>query len=141
MVVIRRLRKLGDIGSTADLLAAGISEESIRLTTDYGRIQRIRRGWYATLDAAPSAILARIIGGRLACLSALEFHGELAPLGGPLHIEVPRSASRLRIADRDTVVHWARHPAPGDRAAVSADSARTQAARCSALKSAGVASL
>jgi len=121
------LRQWG-IASTARLLAAGVTKVSIDVDMSYGAIRRIRRGWYASLDAAPLAVRARQAGGRLACVSALEYLG-VGPAAPELHIAVPRSSAPP--ARREgLVVHWSRRAVAGDEISVTEAEARAQAARC-----------
>jgi ribokinase len=94
----------------------------------YGVIRRIRRGWYASLDAPEIAVRARHAGGRLACVSALEYHGA-GPPSDAIHIDVPRSSQRPALTE-GVVVHWSRRTLAGDEVAVSVAEARLQAARC-----------
>lgn len=114
------------IASHAQLLAAGVSEVSIDVGVAYRRIRRIRRGWYASLDAPELAVRAREAGGRLACVSALEYHGVGEP-SDVLHVDVPRSSKGVRGA---AVAHWSRRERAGDAFAVSVEEAAAQAARC-----------
>lgn len=125
----------GGIASTADLLAWRIPRDWIRMAVNYGRIVRIRRGWFASLDTPPEAIEARRVGGRLACTSALEYHGVFEKADPALHVAVPIYLSRLRAAagSRPVVVHWYRREPKGDALAVSVEEAWAQRARCRAL--------
>jgi hypothetical protein len=129
--VIERLEGLGGIASRSELAARGVDRDPLDICVYYGRVRRIRKGWYATLDVDPEALEAWRIGGRLACVSALEHHGLALPVGdGSIHIEVPRGTSRLRDSAREVVVHWTRHPQGGDRLAVAPEAAVLQAAAC-----------
>lgn len=92
-----------------------------------GRIWRIRRGWYGSPDAPDTAVRARQAGGRLACVSALEYHG-VGPRSSTVHVDLHRSS--VGPARSDVVVHWSRRKLDGDEIAVSVAEARAQAARC-----------
>lgn len=116
------------IGSTARLHSIGIHKSNIEVALFYGAIRRICRGWYASPDASELAVLARQAGGRLACCSALEYHGEGPPTGA-LHIDVHRSGRRPPPRE-GLVVHWSRRRRAGDEVAISVEEARAQAARC-----------
>lgn len=116
------------IGSTARLRAAEVTKVSIDIALVYGKIRRIRRGWYASHNAHADAVRARQAGGRLACVSALEYHG-VGPPSELIHIDVPRS-SASPVQDGQIVVHWSRRRLAGDEIAVSVAEARRQAARC-----------
>ena len=139
--VERALERLGGIATTAELLHAGIPVDWIAMAWAYGRIVRIRKGWYARLDVPDAVIRAVRVGGRLACQSALDFHDGRSLDLGPLHVSVPRRASRLRTVfnarqrlaeypDDDLRVHWTRSEPSGDRWAVSREEAQEQASRC-----------
>lgn len=130
----RRLAAAGGVASAGDLHAMGLSDVDIRLFAGYGSLIRVRRGWYASPDADPLVVEACRFGGRLACVSALAFRGELVNHAGRLHIELPANAI-VRVPDDQRArvrMHWARHPSPGDRAAVGVEAARRQALACGA---------
>ncbi|HEY8914434.1 hypothetical protein [Lacisediminihabitans sp.] len=135
------IRELGGIARLSELGSHGYSPEIIGLLVDYGRIIRVRKGWYANTDSDDALIRAWRVGGRLACVSALAHHGLGEPDPLALHVSVPRTASRLRTAhnhrerlaehpDPAIIVHWTRRPVPGDRSAVDVEFAREQAAGC-----------
>lgn len=151
------VRELGGIASTAQLLAHRQPVDAIRMAVDYRKIIRIRRGWFASLDTPAEAIMARRIGGRLGCVSALTFHGiqadgrfpglavdEVAVEGVPvdheaaLHVAVAANASRLRLSPgRPVVIHWMR-ASPGVGAlAVPVALAWRQYGQCQALRPQG----
>ena len=113
---------------TAELLAAGTDTEMIRWFRNYRTIVHVRQGWWALPATDERLMAAWREGGRLACVSALVFHGEILDLGHPLHIEVAEHSSRRRSAG--VVVHWSRNQRNGDRRAVSVDVAIRQASRC-----------
>jgi len=123
----------------------------IPMLRDYGLVVPLRQGWYGAPWLPADADIAWRCGGSLACVSALEFHGELAkpldvPWGigaaRPLHICVPSTTPRItapwmlvprgaRYRPLRPVVHWSTRDArSGDRRAVSIPIARAQAARC-----------
>ncbi|CAN5137563.1 hypothetical protein BH11ACT4_BH11ACT4_08020 [soil metagenome] len=134
--VAETIRQLGGIASTGELLQRGLPRDWIRMAANYGRVRRIRRGWFACLDVPLEAIEARRVGGRLGCASALAHHGVLAQTDAALHISVPRNSSRLRLdrASREVVVHWCRGEPVGDALAVPVDEAWAQRAHCRALR-------
>ncbi|MHC5796710.1 type IV toxin-antitoxin system AbiEi family antitoxin domain-containing protein [Lacisediminihabitans sp. FW035] len=136
-----RIRELGGIATTGELSARGYDPRHLLVLAEFGRIVRIRKGWYANNDVDETVILARRVGGVLACMSALAHYGWCEPEQGVLHVSVQRSASRLRPphdlrrprADaRSTrvIVHWSRRPPTGDRQAVSLGEAIAQAHSC-----------
>jgi hypothetical protein len=113
---------------TRELLAIWDEPEWIRIGRNYGKLVQARKGWW-TLPGTPRDLLAAWrAGGRLACVSALAFHGVQLDVGGPLHIEVSATSKGAR--DPDVVVHWSRDQANGDRRAVSVEVAWRQANRC-----------
>lgn len=114
------------IASTKSLHAAGVSRVLIDISVSYSTIRRICRGWYASLDASELAVRARQAGGRLACVSALEYHG-VGPPAGELHIDLHRSSKGPR---EGALAHWSRSRLEGDEVAVSVAEARRQAASC-----------
>ena len=131
----------GGIATTAELLRAGFSAIDIRMTHDYRHIVRVRKGVWANLGIAHEVILAHRVGGRLACVSALELYGlemrglsYTGPFARDIHVDVRRGASRLRsLPDRGIVLHWSRNAHEGDRQSVSAAVAREQMRTCTAL--------
>ncbi len=137
----KTIHRLGGIATTAELLRAGHEGALIRLFAEYGRIMRVRKGWYADPSVDDAVLAACRVGGRLACLSALAFHGLGTPGPTRLHVSVPRSASRLRSSgnhrerlaerhDAAIVVHWSRSDPTGDRLTVSLSEAMAQAQAC-----------
>ena len=136
-----RIRALGGIATTGELIEAGYNPQYLRVLAEFGRIVRIRKGWYASTEVDQAVIQARRVGGTLACMSALAHHGWCEPEPSVLHVSVPRSASRLRSPEgpRDmrepagsmqVVVHWSRRAPTGDRQAVSLGEAIAQAHSC-----------
>lgn len=115
---------------TRELLAIGENDELIRIARNYGAITHVRQGWWALPDTPARELRAWRSGGRLACVSALAFHGVIHELGDPLHIEVAAASKGARVPG--VVVHWSRDQSDGDRRAVSVEVARRQASRCHA---------
>ena len=134
--VLDALERLGGIASTGELARSGVDRQLLDIAVMYGRIVRIRRGLWAHPSVPGEAIAAHRAGGRLACVSALAFHGVIEPpLGGCLHIAAPEWVSKWRSprADSSVVRHWSRRPIAGDRFAVSAAEAWAQFALCRAV--------
>lgn len=115
---------------TSELLAIGDHSEMIRWRGTYRAAIRVRRGWWALPSTPVTLIRAWEAGGRLACISALAFHGEILDVESVLHIEIPEGSRRRAAAG--VVVHWARNQRNGDRRAVSVEVVRRQANRCRA---------
>lgn len=135
---------LGGIARTRELLALDIDWEWLRMGSNYGSLVKVRKGWWATTGSSPLVIEGRRAGGRLACVSALEHHGELATSEESwiVHIEVRRNASRIqshRDPDSKTIVHWVGGPSGGDNAAVSTRAAFKQVQECRNLGARAIA--
>ena len=113
---------------TRELLAFGYDDERIRMAHNYRLLVRVRQGWWALPGTAEILLLAWRAGGRLACVSALAFHGMSLELGDRLHIEV--SAGSHGALKPGMCVHWSTSQANGDRRAVSLEVALRQASRC-----------
>lgn len=113
---------------TRELVGVGVDEEWIRIARNYGKLIHVRQGWWA-LPGTPEMLLrAWRAGGRLACVSALAFHGVSLELGDHLHIEV--SAASKGALRSGVCVHWSSSQSNGDRRAVSVEVALRQASRC-----------
>ena len=115
---------------TRELLAIGYEDETIRISRNYGALIHVRQGWWALPGTAPVLLRAWRAGGRLACVSALAFHGVAIELGDPLHIEV--AAASKGALQPGMHVHWSTSQRNGDRRAVSVDVAKRQAGQCRA---------
>jgi hypothetical protein len=138
----------------SELIQAGYPTDFVLLNAQHGKIIRVRKGWYANTDVDAAAIRAWRVGGPLACVSALEYHG-LGPIDpAHLHVHINATASRLRTAadhrkrlaehpDEAVVIHWASEreadgggaggrvtAGGGNRIAVSLDHAFAQARTC-----------
>ena len=126
------IAKHGGVATTAQLVAAGLHAEVVRMWAR-DRSIRIRRGLWAAQGAPAEAILALKFGGRLGCVSAVAYWG-----GGPqhpeLHVCLPGNSRGFRGASGDAVVHWSRRDLDGDCFAVSLETAHRQMARCSAVE-------
>ena len=120
----------GGLVRTCELIAIGENDELIRMARNYGVIVPVRHGWWALPDTPAIHLRAWRARGRLACVSALAYHGVVLDLGDPLHVEVPAHGRGAQ--GRDLVVHWSASRANGDRRAVSVEVAARQASRCRA---------
>jgi len=128
----RATAALGGIARRSDLRLVGLDDETLRIVVAYGKLRRVRQAWFALPDAHADVVRAFQIGGRLACASALRFHGEPVADDGMLHVEMPGNAvSRTPEGGLANVrLHWTRLPSPGNRAVVDAEAAWRQWARC-----------
>jgi hypothetical protein len=131
--------RLGGVVSRRQLRAWGVDDGAIDVAAWYGwAVIRVRKGWYARADEPPQVLRAWRMGGRLTCVSALEYHSGVAA-GRVLHVEVANGSCQLRDPDdrkkrlgpdAPVVVHWTRHPGPGSERAVTESHALAVAARC-----------
>lgn len=138
--LLHTLEDFGGLAARRELEGEGIDPDEITIAAWYGRrIIRVRKGWYARPDEPRDVLRAWRVGGRLTCVSALAFRDDDYDVEPVLHVEVPANTARLRDPDRAksplgpgarVVIHWAEHPGPGDRRAVTADFALEVAARC-----------
>lgn len=128
----RETAALGGIARRSDLRRMGLDDETVRILVAHGGLLRVRQAWYVLPDAHLDAVRACEIGGRLACASALRFHGEPIADDGVLHVEMPANAV-ARTPDcgwASVRTHWPRHASTGDRAVVDAGAAWRQWERC-----------
>ncbi len=114
---------------TRELLAIGYEDETIRISRNYGVLIHVRQGWWALPETPEVLLRAWRAGGRLACVSALAYHGVALELGDQLHVEV--AAGSKGALGAGVHVHWSSSQHNGDRRAVSVEVALRQAARCS----------
>jgi len=106
----------------------GVGGDVLDMGLYYGRILRVRIGWYALPGTSPAVVAAVRAGGKLACVSALELHDGREP-AHPLHVMLDRGRHARR-ADPGIVIHWSRRSDEGPVAVVSAERARRQADEC-----------
>ena len=132
------LERHGGVATTAELYRHGKTQSMLFWSVAYGTLIRIREGLYCGPDLPADAVRALRVGGRLACVSALAFHGAGA-VPDLLHVVVDGNTPRLRDPDTGepgrspkTVIHWSRRELDGDRISVSAEEAHRQAAKCRA---------
>lgn len=136
------IRRLGGIASRRELLRLSyLNDTDFWFALHYGRLDRVRQGWYASSDLPADARAAWAAGGPLACVSALAHYGLLDP-GGPadrlaLHICLPADGHVGRDAPDGLVVHWSTADRySGSRRAVSPAVALRQARTCGRRSSA-----
>ena len=110
----------------------GLDDQTVRILVAHGRLIRVRQAWYALPETDTDVLRACSLGGRLACASALRFHGEVVDDAGVLHVELPANAvARRPGGDWDHArLHQPRNPSSGNRAVVDLCAARRQWARC-----------
>lgn len=95
-LLVDRVRSLGGLAATHELLAFGATSRSLTGAVRAGILIRPRQGWYAPAGTSDEIIRAIRVGGRLASVSAAASYGLAVPHRYPLHVQVPRVASRLR---------------------------------------------
>ena len=128
MDIARQIRDLGGLAASHELLALGWTYRSLSRLAAWGRIIRVRQGWYAEPTTDPTLLASWRVGGRLTCVSGARALHLAAPVETALHVCVPPHDARLRrpvdyrhrlTSDDDVVVHW-RTAHSGSRYLVSA---------------------
>lgn len=139
-MVIDALRRFDGLATTAELRARGIERGMIDIAYMYGRVWRVRKGLWALPDIPRAVLAAQRAKGRLACVSALVFHGVIEDGGFKLHLSARiGQVSWHPVPERPEIVrHWSRTPLDGDRFAVSAEVAWAQFALCREVASGDV---
>ena len=106
---------LGGIARTRELIVLGHAPHSLTDAVRSGRLQRLRKGYYALPELPESAAAAERVGGTLAGVSALEARGVWVPnRPHPLVVAVPPNAHHLRsptnarraLGVREVELHW-----------------------------------
>jgi very-short-patch-repair endonuclease len=108
---------LGGLAQKRQLVALGAHDRMLAAAVRSGSVIRARQGWYSTFADHDAALRAARVGGRLTGMSTLIALGAWSWIDHPLHVSVPRRASRLReqwnrfrrldpAAARDVVIHW-----------------------------------
>jgi hypothetical protein len=131
-IVLRAIHRWGGIASTAELAASGVERQLLDIAVMYGRVVRVKKGLWADPEIPAEVVAAYRAGGRLACVSALAYHGVIEQPECGIHICAPEWVSRWRAPRPDATVtrHWSRRPVAGDRFAVSVQVAWAQFALC-----------
>jgi very-short-patch-repair endonuclease len=115
--LIRSIRRRGGLAATFELYAEGHTRARLSAAATSGAVIRVRQGWYATPDIHPVLLEAARVGGRLTCLSALDFQGYWSYPTPDLHVAVDPHSCRLRtrrskvtrlaaVDSPRTRVHW-----------------------------------
>lgn len=98
----------------ADLKIAGLSQGRITQLVRRGALVRPRQGVYLHPSSTAWGVTAARSGGRVACTSLLAECGVFVLENGPVHVQVPAHATRLR-PPAGVRLHWAplqRAPSP-----------------------------
>jgi very-short-patch-repair endonuclease len=108
--------ELGGMAHKQQLVRRGARDWELTRAVRSGEVIRVRQGWYTTLADDDLAVRAVRVGGRLTGISAVIAAGGWVLGTFPLHVAVPRNASRLRnpgdrtrrlyLGGRAVVVHW-----------------------------------
>lgn len=115
--VRRMVERLGGLAQKQQLVALGAHDRMLAAAVRSGSVIRARQGWYSTFSEHDAALRAARVGGRLTGMSALAARGAWTWNEHPLHVSVPRRASRLReqwnrfrrldpASAQDVIVHW-----------------------------------
>lgn len=117
IAITESIRRRGGLAATFELYQDGHTRAGLSAAAASGLVIRVRQGWYATNDIHPTLLEAARVGGRLTCLSALDFHGYWSYPTDDLHVAVAPNACRLRARRSKTTrlselerprtrVHW-----------------------------------
>jgi very-short-patch-repair endonuclease len=106
----------GGMAHKQQLVRGGARDWELTRAVRSGEVIRARQGWYTTLPDDDPAVRAVRVGGRLTGVSAVIAAGGWVLGSHPLHVAVPRNASRLRnpgdrtrrlyLGAHGVVVHW-----------------------------------
>jgi hypothetical protein len=135
--ILDAIDQAGGLATTRELADRRIDMDFFYIAVYYDRVLRVRKGLWARPGLDPVVLEAQRAGGRLACVSALAFHGVIASIDGPVHVSAPAGVRKWRPGRRraDAIRHWSRRVCAGDRFAVTVDEAWTQFAHCRAVSS------
>lgn len=124
------IERKGGIAYTHEL--AYFPRNVIDVSAMYGLLLHVKKGVWALPTVDPLVVAGIRAGGRLACVSALAFHGVIETGTHQLHVSAPDGVVSWRPRGRreGVIRHWSRTPLPGDRLAVSAEAAWAQFALC-----------
>lgn len=104
--ILNAIDRFGGVARVAALRGAGVSSSSIRRAVLTGTLVRVRKGWVRTPNAPEEMVRAVSLGGRVACISAAQFHGLWTPDHGELHLGRPSHAGHTFGEDSGTISHW-----------------------------------
>jgi hypothetical protein len=131
--VLAAIDRWGGIASTSELAASGVDRSLLDIAVMYGKVIRVKKGLWSRPELPDDVLAAHRAGGRLACVSALAFHGVIQPVEG-LHVAAPFDVTKWKPRIKPGVVrHWSRRALPGDKLAVSVEVAWAQFALCRAV--------
>jgi hypothetical protein len=127
------IERHGGIATTWEL--SYVPRNVLDVAAMYGTVLHIKKGLWGLPTLDPLVVSAQRAGGRLACVSALVFHGVIEPGEHMLHICAPKGVAswRPRASRLNLVRHWSRRALPGDRLTVDVGTAWAQFALCQAV--------
>lgn len=111
MQVEAQITSLGGIASRKNLVARGATSRALTAAVKSGHVRRIRNGWYTTLPASDSQVIAVRLGGVLTGAAAL--HLQNAWLWNPprsLDVRLAAGASRPKLVPRNVTLSYGRLP-------------------------------
>ncbi len=110
----------GGLAPIAHLRSMGCSEYSLTVAVRAGLLNRVRNGWYTTLDAGSPRVVAVRSGGRLTGISALhDFGAWILDPPRSIHVAVPEHSS-AKPAGPHVSLHWEDPWDPPSRPGVAA---------------------
>ncbi|RXZ72286.1 hypothetical protein [Agromyces albus] len=102
--ILTELARLGHVARAQTLRARGFSETALRAAVTSGVVGRPRHGWLASPLADRDQLRAIAAGARIGCHSALRRFGVWSGIDDCLHLQVPRTASRLALASAPQLI-------------------------------------
>ncbi|WP_194410969.1 endonuclease domain-containing protein [Microbacterium cremeum] len=105
--VIEAVMSRGGVVHGTVLVEAGITRYRLRAAVSAGVLLSPRRGWLALPDADPYLVAAARAGVVLTCVTQAKRRGLWVLAEDGPHVAAPPSASRLKLLNDKTTVHWA----------------------------------
>lgn len=104
--VIEAVRSAGGVVRSTVMLDVGITRYRLRAAVSAGVLVSPRRGWVALPGADPYLVAAARAGVVLTCVTQAKRLGLWVLAEDGPHVAAPPSASRLRLQNDKTTVHW-----------------------------------
>ena len=89
------LKAAGGVASSVFLMATGVDRRELERAVRVGRVNRVRQGWIASLNASDDVVQAVRVGGSLSCQSVLRRHGVWCDEDRLLHVRVGKHTTHL----------------------------------------------
>ena len=130
--ILEVIDRAGGLATTREIAGHRVDMDFFYIAAYHGKVLRVRKGLWARPDLDPVVLEAQLAGGRLACVSALAYHGVIAQVPGPVHVSAPHGVLKWHPGRRSApaVRHWSRRRVAGDRFAVAVDEAWAQFGLC-----------